>query len=484
MALFGGQVGTTGYQAPDYSGSIDAARGLAMTRAQGVASGINQVTDYFKQQGEKKKLIKQSDVQIDAALKLFPDLSPTLQGVRDQIKDENISLDERAQIAETVAGLINMGTNQMQSMAEVGLKNRELDIRKGQGIQEALAKQAELEAQARAESRKAPVLAKIPVARGEQTVQWYPDTQSFGTPTVVLPDGVVDEGVAPMDIPTVEGPIIPANEGVVSEDGQTVDYLGKTYTIDTGVLPSLNSGSGIQNAISMNKPTATSRIGFLPSETKSTREAKVVSGNEAKALNLDPTGTYEVTYENGKAVGYKPITAPKAEKEIDVKDKESALRAAGDAAYAITTINALTSSPGFSGVFGAKAGSKFFPGTKARNAESLRKAIVALATTDSIKKFQGLGSMSNSEFAVAQSAATRLEDSLISDEEAAEELNRLRSYFAESIRRAENLGKIPKGSADKMITDAMANPVKPESPTTEKTVTPKTATDQLRAMQK
>jgi hypothetical protein len=313
MALFGGQVRTTGYQAPDYSGSIDAARGLAMTRAQGVASGINQVTDYFKQQGEKKKLIKQSDVQIDAALKLFPDLSPTLQGVRDQIKDENISLDERAQIAETVAGLINMGTNQMQSMAIAGLKKRELDIQEGKGIQEALARQAELKAKASAESRKAPVLAEIPVPGGTQTVQWDPDTQSYKTPTVVLPDGVVDEGVTPMDIPTVEGVFIPANEGVVSEDGQTVDYLGKTYTIDPGVLQPLNSGSGIQNAISLGKPTATSQIGFLPSETKSTREAKVVSGNEAKALNLDPAGTYEVTYENGKAVGYKTITAPSTE---------------------------------------------------------------------------------------------------------------------------------------------------------------------------
>jgi hypothetical protein len=130
-----------------------------------------------------------------------------------------------------------MGTTQMKAMAEVGLKNRELDIRKGQVIQEALAKQAELEAQARAESRKPPVLAEIPVARGEQTVQWYPDTQSFGPPTVVLPDGVVDEGVTPMDIPTVEGPFIPANEGVISEDGKTVNYLGKIYTIDPSVLP-------------------------------------------------------------------------------------------------------------------------------------------------------------------------------------------------------------------------------------------------------
>jgi hypothetical protein len=142
MALIGGNIGFTGYQQPDYSGAVQAA-GLPM---QAIGQGIQQAHDYFKQQGEKKKLIKKSDIQIDAALKLFPDLAPTLQGVRDQIKDENVSLDERAGIAESVAGIINMGTNQMQSMAEFGIKKRKLDIEEGQGIQSALIKRAELKA--------------------------------------------------------------------------------------------------------------------------------------------------------------------------------------------------------------------------------------------------------------------------------------------------------------------------------------------------
>jgi len=145
MALTGGNIGFTGYQQPNYAGVAEAA-GLPM---QAVGQGIAQAQDYFKQQGEKKKLIKQSDIQIDAALKLFPDLAPTLQGVRDQIKDENVSLNERADIAESVAGLIKMGTNQMQADAEFGLRKRQLDIEEGQGIQSALIKRAELEAEAR-----------------------------------------------------------------------------------------------------------------------------------------------------------------------------------------------------------------------------------------------------------------------------------------------------------------------------------------------
>ena len=132
MAIYGGQVQTTPYQAPDYGPSVAAARELAMTGAQGIAGMVGQVGDYFKQQGEKKKLIKKSDVQIDAALKLFPDLAPTLQGVRDQIRDENVPLDDRAAIADSVAGLINMGTNQMRFQAEQGMQQQRLGLDKMQ----------------------------------------------------------------------------------------------------------------------------------------------------------------------------------------------------------------------------------------------------------------------------------------------------------------------------------------------------------------
>ena len=114
MALFGGDVRTIPYQSPDYSGSVEAARGLAMAGAQGVAGGVAQVADYFKQQGEKKKLIKQSDIQIDAALKLFPEMSSVLQPYKDQIRDENVSLDERSFIASQTGDFITNSLNMMK----------------------------------------------------------------------------------------------------------------------------------------------------------------------------------------------------------------------------------------------------------------------------------------------------------------------------------------------------------------------------------
>jgi predicted peroxiredoxin len=175
-------------------------------------------------------------------------------------------------------------------------------------------------------------------------------------------------------------------------------------------------------------------------------------------------------------------------KEIKLVDRESALRAAGDASYAITALNDLSMAQGFPGVFGAGVGFKYIPGSKTRDAESMRESVVALSTTDSIRKFQGLGSMSDKEFSVAQSAATKLKDPGISEELAAQEINRLRSYFANSIRRAEELGKIPKGSSEQMIKDAMAKLVAKQtleaSGDLEAPEKPLTARERLKAQQR
>ena len=167
--------------------------------------------------------------------------------------------------------------------------------------------------------------------------------------------------------------------------------------------------------------------------------------------------------------------------EVKLADKESALRAAADAAYAISSLNELSMAEGFPGVFGAGIGLKYVPGSKTKDAEAIKESVVALSTTDSIRKFQGLGSMSDKEFSVAQSAATKLKDSGISEKLAAQEINRLRSYFANSIRRAESLGKIPKGSSEKMIGEAMAGLTRSKVSSTEETATPKTKTELLKA---
>lgn len=117
MALIAGQVPMSGYRTPDYTGIAEASA-LPM---KALNQAIGQVGDYFKQQGEKKKLIKQSDVQIDAALKLFPEMANVLQPYKDQIKDENISLDERSFMASQTSDYINNALNMMKTQTQLGI---------------------------------------------------------------------------------------------------------------------------------------------------------------------------------------------------------------------------------------------------------------------------------------------------------------------------------------------------------------------------
>lgn len=179
MALFGGQVQTTPYQAPDYGPSVAAAKELAMTRAQGIAGMVGQVGDYFKQQGEKKKLIKQSDVQIDAALKLFPDLTPALQGYRDQLKDENLPLDDRMAIADSVSKVIDLGIGEMRNAQKTLMERQRLGM-------EAEYKQGMLEA--------SQMRAGASVLSAQQSARPTFDLQKA---TITSPDGETFE----MDIP-------------------------------------------------------------------------------------------------------------------------------------------------------------------------------------------------------------------------------------------------------------------------------------------
>jgi hypothetical protein len=124
MALFAGQVQTTGYQAPDYNQVIQA-NALANAQQQQIIGDLaGQAKDYFKQQGEKKKALKAASTQIQAALTLMPELSPVLSGISDNIKDENISLDDRFAEASIVGDLIKNSISAMQSQQMMNLRQQ------------------------------------------------------------------------------------------------------------------------------------------------------------------------------------------------------------------------------------------------------------------------------------------------------------------------------------------------------------------------
>ena len=110
----------------DYSGFARAAEIQAQSIAnlgQNIGSAVG---DYFKAQGEDKKKVKQAGTQIDAALKLFPDLSPMLSQAKDELRDDNIPLRDRAAQAETINGLINMGVTNMRELSNQNLEKIKL----------------------------------------------------------------------------------------------------------------------------------------------------------------------------------------------------------------------------------------------------------------------------------------------------------------------------------------------------------------------
>jgi len=113
----------------DFSGYEKA----ASTRAMGVLSATNQVSaqveDYTKQQKEAKDRLKAGATLIDAASKMFPSQAPMLEGVMQQLKDEDIPLSERSAIAAQIGDLINMGVGEGRYKQEYDLQLKEADLR-------------------------------------------------------------------------------------------------------------------------------------------------------------------------------------------------------------------------------------------------------------------------------------------------------------------------------------------------------------------
>ena len=131
MALLGASIDPSLFR-QDYSGFVNAANTNANAIA-GLGQNIaNTATDYFKDQNDKKKVLKQSSTQIDAAIKLAPELQSMLSPILDNIRDENISLNERFASASTAPALIELAMGKLYKDREFGLRNQALNMRQGE----------------------------------------------------------------------------------------------------------------------------------------------------------------------------------------------------------------------------------------------------------------------------------------------------------------------------------------------------------------
>ena len=124
MAIYGGQVQTTPYQAPDYGPSVAAARELAMTGAQGIAGMVGQVGDYFKKQKESKNLATMGLKIAEAAKIMDPAQAPYYDNIINTLKDENTPVDVRGALGAQVQDLLKQNT----SMRAVAVQERQMGM--------------------------------------------------------------------------------------------------------------------------------------------------------------------------------------------------------------------------------------------------------------------------------------------------------------------------------------------------------------------
>jgi hypothetical protein len=143
------------------------------------------------------------------------------------------------------------------------------------------------------------------------------------------------------------------------------------------------------------------------------KQAKIITGEEAKALNLDPLGTYEASYQDGQLTGVQTLKAAPSVGDVIAMEKrqeEQAMQQQAKVAVAeksnrmVNLMNELKSHEGFNRLFGATAIPTWIPGSSGADAAALLKQIDALGFMEAIKDMKGMGALSNAEGEKASAA--------------------------------------------------------------------------------
>ena len=245
MAVTSGPIQTTPYQAPDYSGSVAAARSLAMTKAQGVAEPFRQIADYTKQQKDLAQKDKEMAAKIkgtasllDNAKALYPDFAEQIEATKLQLSDPSLSNLDKSAISDRVADSLNLITSQGMDKAKIRLMEAQASE-----LSAGKAPKTELTTVVNPQTgQEIPVIVNfstgeaIPVTpenmpATQMPVESQTTTAIQGTPQVGL-------GTPPMDIPIVGGQMVPANEGKLINNNTQVIWNKGIYDVDTGVLNS------------------------------------------------------------------------------------------------------------------------------------------------------------------------------------------------------------------------------------------------------
>lgn len=120
MALTGGQVPTTGYQTPDYSGAAQAGGALGGMPYQMASGLISEYKDLAKKDKEMSSRIKGTIALLDNAKGIYTDFAPQIESMKSQLSDPSLSNTDKVFLSEQVGNSLNM----FAQYGTEGVKNR------------------------------------------------------------------------------------------------------------------------------------------------------------------------------------------------------------------------------------------------------------------------------------------------------------------------------------------------------------------------
>lgn len=461
----------------DFSGYEKA----ASTRAMGVLSATNQVSaqveDYTKQQKEAKDRLKAGTTLIDAASKMFPSQAPMLEGVMQQLKDEDIPLSERSAIAAQIGDLINMGVGEGRYKQEYDLKSQEMDLRqqestlrsneyfRGAKVDDVRydAAVTELDAMKRQEEE-AKTLGPVKLSALEEAIDKIPESKRgiytkeyFEEAKTLDPrsqNSIADKVASlltpedrkrvyqniPVTMPDGTPGEFPALIDPVSGSVEPITLNGALPPMDGGVLPP-KPGSQVD----LPGEIATDSGEVLPAnEAKLVESGKTVDVWEYQGRKYVQTKAPVPAAQGQVTTGRSTVQPPSITEQIAVqkyadeqatavqKDRTAAVEAQGF----VAVLDELEKHPGFNNLFGSNVGvPTWMPGSSGADAKAILGKVQGKAFLEAIQKMKGMGALSEKEGETATKAYSALTPSM-SEAAAKKEIALLKSIMRAGAAKA------------------------------------------------
>lgn len=449
----------------DYSGFVDAGRTNANAFS-GLGESISgMVKDYAKEQKDAKNKLKTSQIQIDAAIKLFPDQAPYLSGIANELKNEDAPLSDRAAMASQVADLIQMGVGQKRYETELGFKQRDQAIQERESGMRMQANEMQI-AEAQRGFQDAETKRQVNAAFGPSAMDSalgmlgksdpkMADSIREAARNFAPEDQLVVADLAMLRVPKQERAKAPQIVTIQLPDGsaqqaQWDETLGTHIPIQTaGIATSQPEASAAQDGYRDLPSDQNAGPGLFPP----------ADPNDPAPPSSLPM---PIGYSPPPSQTISPMDAQKMDiqkKEFDAAQVEKANAKSATIAKSsemLLALEKLENHPGFSNLFGINIGvPTWIPGSSGADAKALFKQIEGKGFIESIQAMKGMGALSNAEGEKASISYLGITPSM-SEGAAKARIKELKELVAQGIQRI-NTGNLTNPDGSPMVNPRMTD---------------------------